>query len=58
MTENKVHDILDIFYELEADDRKNFVKELCERYWSLICEELFMLDKCDCKKKRYIGKIR
>ena len=47
---DKVDIILKTFDELEAEERRNFVVELCKRYHSLVCGELFRLNKCSLKE--------
>lgn len=41
-------EVLKQFDELEAEERRNFIIELCKRYYSLVCGILHKLDKCDC----------
>lgn len=46
-----------LFYELEPKDRESFVKELCSRYSSLICNILKRNLKCP-KEVTINGRIK
>lgn len=38
--------LMDIFSNMEAEERRNFVSEICERYSCLVCHEIYKLNKC------------
>lgn len=55
MAGEMVKGVFSQFQLLDAKERREFIRELCVRYSSLICKEFLNLDKCWCgqvKSKR------